>query len=66
MMQPLAIDPYDNRDRPSLNVVRARAPKKLLVDLKVASQREGITVSEFVRRAARDRIRALDTREAAA
>ena len=67
MMQPLTIDPYANRDRRSLNVVRARAPRKLLDDLKAASQREGVAASEFIRRALRDRIhRALDAGATAA
>ena len=66
-MQPLAIDPFANSDRRSLNVVRARAPRKLLDDLRAASQREGVASSEFIRRALRDRIHhALNAGETAA
>ena len=43
-----------------LNVRRARAPRELLNDLKFAAQREGVGSSEFVRRALRDPVRAVD------
>ena len=47
-----------SQDRPTLNVVRARAPRELLNEVRAAARREGIAASEFVRRALRDRIRA--------